>query len=880
MNKNLLYLILFLCLAQITHSQENGLVALDLPIRNSLKFNKYAVNPTFSFVREQNKYISLTNKQQWVQFDNAPQSFLFSYSGRFTENIGAGIGLFQQDYGVQTVFGGIVNFAYNTALNRDNNLTFGLNIGAYQSGINEANVITNFSDPVLQNMPKHFLITINPAINYGTTFFDFGITANNLVSYNLNVSKIIEDNPEQSFQAHIMYTGYMDSRGFFDESKFSTLIRSEFKKETTVISGLVMLSIPKGIWGQIGYNSLYGASAGVGINVSDQIALEYNYEQSVGELSGFGNSHEFTLAYRFKNNNRYVYSNDDEEVSVFQSSRRKRTIANRSSNSKPKINREEVARLKAEEIAKRKEVLEQKRLAREEAERIRKEEKELVASKDQENKEILIDNNETDKLEKTQNAKEEAERLVLERKKQEEEEKIKAERELQEKRDAEATARAEELKRKQIEEEKLRLDAIKRKEEEEARAKAERELQEKEEAEAIARAEELKRKQLEEEVARAKAERELQEKEEAEAIARAEELKRKQLEEEKSRLDTIRRKEEEEAKVLEIARLKAEAEEAAKLESERLKAEEEKTRQNEDLVAMQSELDEETTNSINNINQSAKATKEAQNTLIDRLTEKVAIKQKDLEDLKEENDLSEQGIYVAPKPFKSVSAENAEIETLKEELDKTIEEQRIRIEELEAVLVIRKRKVRDNKDPLNAVYLKAIEELKTQQLNIIQAKANLEASLITIKEATDIERKRRIKRAAYDNQQDRFKKDSTSLANIKRITEVSTVALSEADFDFGEEPSNNIRIVKNVDHAKSGYYMVIAVHEDEAKRDEFLSKVVSSGRKDVNFFFDVNTNKYFIYYQQFNAINQAQNALEVKGNEPYNNKMSIVKIEN
>ena len=169
---------MFLMLSTIQqfHSQEsNGVAALELPVRNSIKYNRYVLNPTFSFVREQNKYISFTNKKQWTQFYDAPQSYLFSYSGRLGENIGGGLGLFQHDYGVLTAFGGMLNFAYNVNVSRENNLTFGLNIGAYQSGLNEGKVVVNTPDPTLQNIPSNFLFTVNPGINYGTEFFDFGI---------------------------------------------------------------------------------------------------------------------------------------------------------------------------------------------------------------------------------------------------------------------------------------------------------------------------------------------------------------------------------------------------------------------------------------------------------------------------------------------------------------------------------------------------------------------------------------------------------------------------------------------------------------------------------------------------------------------------------
>ena len=52
-------------------------------------------------------------------------------------------------------------------------------------------------------------------------------TQNGRPIHNLTSSKIIEDNPEQSIQGHVMYTGYLNSRGFFDESKFSTSLEKK-----------------------------------------------------------------------------------------------------------------------------------------------------------------------------------------------------------------------------------------------------------------------------------------------------------------------------------------------------------------------------------------------------------------------------------------------------------------------------------------------------------------------------------------------------------------------------------------------------------------------------------------------------------------------------
>ena len=787
MKRYLLHIVLFFSFMQQFYSQEDGVVAFAIPVRNSLKFNKYIINPTFSFVREQNKYMSFTNKREWVQFDDAPQTYLFGYSGRFRENVGAGVSLFQQNYGVLTTFGGVLNFAYNAVLDREQNLTFGMNLAFYKSGLNEGSVITNFPDPSLNDIPSNSVLAINPGINYGTGFFDFGLSFNNLVSYNLKSNQMIEDNPEQSIQAHMMYTGYLNSRGFFDQSKFSGLIRSEFKKEKTVISGIMMLTLPKGMWAQAGYNTLYGASGGIGFNLTNQICLEYNYEKAIGDLASFGNSHEFTVAYKFKNNNRYLYSGDDEEGALITpTSKSKRSVANKKDSGKSD-----------EEFR---------------ANRAAKAEAAAAAAKA----------------------------------KADEEAKIKPEVEVQEKVDEDAIAAlAAEEKAKADELEKIRLA-------EEAQAKADEEARIKLAAEAAAE-EKVKANELEK-------------------IRLAEEALAKAAEETRIKLAAAALAAEEKAKAAELEKIRLAEEAQAKADEEaRIKLAEAEALANEKVA-------DTTVSEVEDLKESTKEYERIQQ-LLSKLKETVANKEKDLKDLKQENDLSEQGIYVEPKPFKSVSEENAAIESLKSELENVISEQKEKIVQLENLYSERLQSIPNMNDSINVFYKNTIQDLKTEQSQVESSKEELLTTLEDIQVKTEIERKRRIKRATYDNEQDRYLKDQATLNIIKQNTPQSDVPLKQEDFDFGEEQSN-VQIIKGVSNADSGYYLVLAVHTDIAKRDEFLTKVVSAGQKDINFFYDVSSGKYFIYYEKYDDIAGATRALENKGTKAYNSKMSMVKIEN
>jgi len=686
-------ILLFFCLKTGYSQSDDGVVALDIPVRNSLTFNRYVTNPTFSFVREQNKYITATSKREMLGIEDGPLTYFFNYSGRIKENIGAGIGVFQQNYGVLTTFGGIINFAYNARIQEDSNFTFGMNIGAYRSGLNSGNVITNIDDPALNNIPSNFLLTVNPGLNYGTGFMDFGISYNNIVTYNFNASALVEENPKQGLQGHIMYTGYIGGYGFFGNSKFSALAESEFQKETTIVSGAIMITIPKGIWAQVSYNTQYGASGGLGVNITPQIAIEYNYEKPFVGLSDFGASHEITLAYRFKNNNYYDYSRDDELAGLLTFEKKERKV----SKTQEKTTTDDQDRIAIEEQA---------RLVAEEQSRILAQEQ------------IILDTEEQARL---------------------------------------------------VEEEQVRIAA-----------------------------------------------------------------------EEQVKLDT-----EKEAK-------------------ERV-------------------IENPTDNigkSISELTLETERSNETQIQLIIALESAVAIKENDLKDLKEENDLSEQNIYVAPKPFKSLSEENEAIERLKISLDTIRLGQNKKIAALESLLAERVISFTDPIDETNLYFKNKIDILKLEQEKAIRNRDLLVSSLEQISIATDFERKRRIKRATFDNAQDRYTQDRNTLDNLKQNVTLRVTELSLEVIDFGRERNNNIQILKNIEQTESGYYLILAIHSTIIKRDEFLVQVISSGNKEVDFFFNVSTSEYYIYCKRFDNINETQSALVSKSDEAYYEKLNIIKIEN
>ena len=835
MKQYFILIVLLLFVNQIVHSQEDGVVSFTLPIRNSLKFNKYLINPTFSFVREQNPYISLYNKRQWTQFENAPQTYLFSYSGRFRENEAIAFGVFQENYGVLSTVGAMANYAHNVQLQSDSNLTFGVNLGFYKSGLNESKIITNYPDPSLENIPSNSLITLNPGINYGITFLDFGLSVNNLVLYNLKTSKLVEDDPEKSIEAHVMHTGYIDSYGFFDRSKFSGLLKSEFKKDKTIISGLAMLSVPIGIWAQAGYNTLYGFSGGIGMNITQNISFEYNYETATGDLLAFGASHEIVFAYKFKNkNSSYAYTDDDDDGSIIP------PADSRIALSQPKLSPEEKAQKEqqAADVKVRREAVAKAKLdaaAKAKADALAK----AKLTADSKAKADALN-----KPKPTTDSKPKVDAVA--QAKLAADAKVKADTLAKAKLAAEAKAKADALSQAKLSADTLAQAKLAA----DAKSKADTIAQTKLAADAKAKADALAQANLAAD-AKAQADAFAQEKLAADAKAKADALAQEKLATDaKAKTDTLAQE-----KLAADAKAKSDSIAKAKILPK-------------DDIAK----------SMDNIAVTLEKSKKTQQQLLTNLNATVSTKQKDLQEMKEENDLSEKGIFKEPKPFKSTAEENNALEALNLQIAEVNKIQNDKIKELEGLYNQRIKKVSDNNESLNQYYLKTIKTLKTEQSLALQSNKDLVSALEKIKIATEIEKKRRIKRAVFVNEQDRFTQDKATLNRIKETTPFSATPLKASDFDFGEEQLN-VQVLKDIKNVEKGYYIVIAVHEDVAKRDAFLTNTVAAGQSNVNFFYDVNTSKYFIYYDKFDNIEEAKKAMESKGSEPYKVKMSMVKIE-
>jgi type IX secretion system PorP/SprF family membrane protein len=302
MAKNYLSLLLVVIVSAFAsvNAQDAPVLTFNIPSQNNIRNNRFLMNPSFSFVRENNTNVTLYHRSQWVQFDDSPKVYMLSFNGRFSDRAGFGVGVYQQNLGVISSFGGVGNYAYNIRLRERMNLTLGVNVAYYSSGVNKNRTITETQDPVLMAMRNNSLVSIKPGFNFSYRGFDIGAYAENLVEYDFKSNEMVEKYSEKKYSGHLIYTGAMgDRKDILEGGEFRVGLGGDYNDEGVKLNGMLLVDFPRIGWLQTSLHNYYGAGLGAGFHLTKRLSLGYTYERTLKEgLANLGPSHELTMVFK------------------------------------------------------------------------------------------------------------------------------------------------------------------------------------------------------------------------------------------------------------------------------------------------------------------------------------------------------------------------------------------------------------------------------------------------------------------------------------------------------------------------------------------------------------------------------------------------------
>lgn len=288
--------LLVCCFTMSVNAQtENTSTVVDWRQHNLNKYNRMLVNPAYSIAGEENRAISFWSRIQWTGVNNSPQTFLLNYSGKIGPSSGGGLGLYQQNLGLLTDSGILMNYAYEVKLGSRAALTMGINSTFFRRGLNKNAVNSASPDPTVLENQDDFLWLFMPGLNLRLGGFDLGFYAENLFDYNLNESRTVTGFESKIYSGQLAFTHtFKNGYGVFGGAEWRNLAYVKtLPNSETQYGGSSMIDLSRFGWLQMGYNNVYGMNGAVGVKLGDGLSIGVIYERGTN-LSGqnFGPTYE------------------------------------------------------------------------------------------------------------------------------------------------------------------------------------------------------------------------------------------------------------------------------------------------------------------------------------------------------------------------------------------------------------------------------------------------------------------------------------------------------------------------------------------------------------------------------------------------------------
>jgi type IX secretion system PorP/SprF family membrane protein len=279
-----------------------------MPSQTFMRFNKNLVNPTLSIFNSYKSEYVAYHRNQWFDYDESPKTYMVNYAGNNYGNSGYGLGIYQQEVGVWKSIGAIANYAKGVSLNDETIVSLGFNVVFFNSGLNRGKIITGEADPFLEQYDNTSMMMLNPGLSIQFGKLNFGVYGDNLVDYNFRTGEMQTKFGEKTISSHLSYVyNLRNDSNLLENSSLTFLGRGKYIALKDIDYSVGMLyNVPRAGWIQGSYSDYYGVSGGLGINISQKIAIGYNYEKGLGnEIVNLGATHEIFLALRLDSNEEF-----------------------------------------------------------------------------------------------------------------------------------------------------------------------------------------------------------------------------------------------------------------------------------------------------------------------------------------------------------------------------------------------------------------------------------------------------------------------------------------------------------------------------------------------------------------------------------------------
>lgn len=264
---------------------------------NLTEYNSSLLNPAYALNKNNPSSLAFWSRWQWQTFDGDPTTLFFNYSHSLSELSTAGVGFFQHNTEIFINTGLSINYAYNIELSERVSLGVGVNILGFQQKLADQRFFT--PNPIQTEITNDFIVQLAPGINFRYDSFSLGLSSENLMDYNISTN---ERNTSSDGRMFLALASYDFPIGILNSDDNSVLRPAIYYKSIPGFDaqlGLTTLLSTNKFWAQLGFNSFYGVSGGVGGRFFKRFSIGALVEVGASsDISGTDPTFELVTSYK------------------------------------------------------------------------------------------------------------------------------------------------------------------------------------------------------------------------------------------------------------------------------------------------------------------------------------------------------------------------------------------------------------------------------------------------------------------------------------------------------------------------------------------------------------------------------------------------------
>lgn len=272
------------------------------PLYSQYAVQPYLINP--AYIGDDSLITVFTMyRNQWSGIPGTPQSQVVTIDAKLNKKRGyLGGYVWNDQSNVVRKTGGLLTYAYSIQLGTDQELKAGLSMGVMQVGVDFSKIIAedNTESTLLQSAASKASPDASFGLRYTNKAFEFGISSNHLMNSSVELTE------ETNFKT----ASYQSVKNFFIHGAYTWEAN-----EDIIVKPTIMLRSNQGLpfqgdihvngtwkellWLGVGYRQNYGVTINAGGNLTDFIALGYDYDVATSGIGAqAGGTHEIFMRFR------------------------------------------------------------------------------------------------------------------------------------------------------------------------------------------------------------------------------------------------------------------------------------------------------------------------------------------------------------------------------------------------------------------------------------------------------------------------------------------------------------------------------------------------------------------------------------------------------